>query len=137
MENDNKNIPASIWDGWEKQSNFADDGESKCAFMYVRPKGVPVMLFPQALADALCRVNNYICDHYDLPETWMRYSLDRDGYGAIFYANDVLKLTPNDFRRIDIETQIEAVAKPLIDSVPVSEPISDVDRISYLPESVR
>lgn len=41
-------------------------------------------------------------------------------FDCIVYANNVLKLTPEQFREIDRLTQIEAVSKPLIDSAEIA-----------------
>lgn len=116
----------SIWQGWTNQCyGRTRDGEGgNCAIGYLLEVGT---LQAQQWVDLanphVNRIGAYIQRNFELPETfdgWMRPSTDESD--AIVYANNVLRLTPQQFRDIDIASQLEAAVKPLVDSVEVSKP---------------
>lgn len=110
----------SIWDGWEKQcyGKLDDRAGGCCARGYLIKQVFP--FFWDVEREVYARVVPYIREHYSLPLE------DEDGFDmgddsiCIVYANNVLKLTPEQFREIDRLTRVEAVSKPLIDSVEIA-----------------
>lgn len=123
MELNENGQPRSIWDGWEKQIYFraADGNGGFCA------RGFTAGQCFEAVDETEARVGRYIQQHYELPQT---HELWFDGFElkpctkpvhAIVYANDSLKLTPDDFRRIDRETQMEEMARTLVESAEGTE----------------
>ena len=116
MENEIK----SIWDGWVKQFRCPDGKEpigcgdnATCAITYLPSayggnwKGI------EWVSASWDRVSSYILLHY--PEAANYWAFPP------IYANNELGWTPEKFREVDRLTQIEAVVKPLVESVPVIE----------------
>lgn len=108
----------SIWDGWQNQFRrsqinaydywTSDNWPATCAMGFIG--------FNRA--DLVERVAAHILREFQLEDIASigLYQFSRPD-NVIIFANNELHLTPEDFRRIDRETQIEAVTKPLIDSV--------------------
>ena len=103
----------SIWDGWEKQlyGCYKDDSGGACA-LGAAPWGNACRR-----AETLARVAAYIRTHYPMPwgfvdEFNSRLS-ERDDVTVIVYANNTLKLTPEDFREIDRQTQVDEALKSI------------------------
>jgi len=121
----------SIWDGWTKQTFHVatDDQGGFCARGWYILGGGRVSSAERNEAEL--RIGKYIQQNYELPDEYRHPNGGRLQFPktvaahAIIYANNELKLTPNDFRRIDIETQIAegmpAVEK-LVESVEL-EPV--------------
>lgn len=111
----------SIWDGWERQVNDASTDDGECALNF---------LFSRSLARdawiAVGRVGEYIQRTMNPPmEWWPKHAVRpqypaTNEYDAVMWANDVLRLTPDQFRQIEINLQVEAVSKPLIESVEIA-----------------
>lgn len=105
----------SIWDGREKQCFFrGSDGGASCAAIYPS--------FSAGARETFERVAKSIRTRFDLPglhiheESRARMHPRTSAWDTIVYANNVLKLTPEDFRRIDRETQI-AAAMPKVEAL--------------------
>lgn len=118
MELNENGQPASIWDGWEKQFRFPADGPMiggpirdgwDCAITWIGERG----LFKAQ--PTLERVANFIKQNYEIPCDRCWPSM------VIVYANNVLGLTPDDFRRIDRLTAIEEMARKLVESAEGTE----------------
>jgi hypothetical protein len=110
-------IMKSIWDGWERQAFGIDnDGQGgNCAMGYLMRLNGRIGLFEFVRVQArLAAVAAYIKQHYELPDSHVHerfggtYYPKKSPEDTIVYANNNLRLTPDDFRRIDIETQIQA-----------------------------
>lgn len=95
MENEIK----SVFDGWELQcygdlSAVHEDGIARCAVGWLFHVG-----YRRAVRE---RISAYIQRHYDIPrDQWP----DRED-SVMIYANNVLKLTPEQFREADRRSQI-------------------------------
>ena len=98
----------SIWDGWKTQlfGQWSDYKGGYCALGYIDGAS--------GYSETINRVADYIRRNYDLPDngSWAdgyRNRLDLRPNGSassvIIYANNILKFSPEDFRRIDILTQ--------------------------------
>ena len=100
----------SLWDGWEKQCYFRlrDHTGATCAMGFIY-KGGNVGEEDEKLE----RIGIYLRQHYSIPNERTVYP----HWTAITYANNWLRLTPEQFREIDRLSKIEAVVKPLVDSV--------------------
>lgn len=114
----------SIFDGWEKQcydETCNSDGAS-CAVEYAR-KVIPLRAERH---QHFRRIRDYLLQHYDIPVIYEHpyegvFHPHKKVSHAVVYANNVLKLTPEDFRRIDRLTAMEEIARKLVESVPVQE----------------
>lgn len=116
----------SIWNGWEKQCFYrGSHGDARCAAIYPNFSADSVKTFD--------RVAKYLRVMFALPDVHihevskalMRPQLD--SWDAIVYANNVLKLTPEQFREIDRATQLAegmAAVERLVDSVEVADGIT-------------
>lgn len=96
----------SYFDGWENQcfGKLADNG-AHCAYGWLRVKHPEV-----EVDDIMVRIGLYVQSNYVLPAThdsggYMPNQPRINAHHATLYANDVLRLTPADFRRIDILTR--------------------------------
>jgi hypothetical protein len=116
----------SIWDGWEKQlyGSYGKGEGATCAQGYI--------MFHNKAVDCVqnetyTRVAAYIREHFNVPVTYNGLHPRGDNpycdLHCIVYANNVLELTPEQFREIDRLTQIEAAVKPLVDSIDVPETV--------------
>lgn len=102
----------SIWDGWEKQCFFhcnTDDGK-QCAMDYIAFACGGIYANTKRRIAAFVRENYPKPGHDEVTPHWDG-TLEFDNAMVVIYANNVLKLTPEDFRRIDRETQIEEALK--------------------------
>ena len=112
--------PSSIWDGWTRQCYYTmydQNTDSHCATGWVTGKLGRPAIFK--------RVADYIREKYNLhgpikvtdPDYVWNSDMDMDvDVHVIIYANNALRLTPEEFRSIDRLTQVESIAKPLIES---------------------
>lgn len=139
------NMLPSIWDGWEKQCRFLFGGHGgpSCAQGWLGGSGHVAATYNGTYA----RIARYLRDNYSIPRGAVRiypdpedrhysYSSQLFQHGqhldmahdgqVIAYANNELKLTPDDFRRIDRLTQWQALqeARRLeIDALPLTEQV--------------
>jgi hypothetical protein len=127
----------SIWDGWRRENQFygslysdlppvnADCAGYQCAVIY--PQSTPISDAEEAeMKKTFRRVATYIREKYPIPA-----SLTRD-VSVLIHANNQLRLTPAQFRRIDRETQIaEGMTKvrELVDAVE-SQPAPEAERVT-------
>ena len=118
----------SLWDGWTNQCFGApvDYHGKRCATNYASLRSRTTAGKAKAVTELYERVADHLRTRYDIPATFSIQSRTATYTGfrsrnndVIIYANDVLRLTPDDFRRIDIETQIAAAVEPLVESVEV------------------
>lgn len=114
----------SIFDGWKKQiiHRSTDGNGAFCANGWIRQTGDFRFLDP-----SIARVAGRIRRQYILPNVyahpnggdWPLFGDSDTDVAVLAYANNELKLTPDDFRRIDRETQIEAALKSIEQLSPV------------------
>lgn len=116
----------SIWDGWERQAfgrRFDGNGAS-CALGYLQDSEDVYFISDPVKRAAMLRVAGHIAATFpqvcDLANICSSAEGVRGGEIAIAVANNVFRLTPDQFRQIDIDLQIEAVSKPLIESVEIA-----------------
>lgn len=103
----------SVWDGWEKQ--FHIEGPDTCTGVPRSQGGECALTFLHGVnTETLVRVGNEIQKRYmeQLPEAdWAMRHPRTNNIDAIVCANNILKLTPEQFRELDRVTQVaEAVA---------------------------
>lgn len=117
---------SSIWDGWEKQcyGTRHDGGGKTCALGFLDDQFGDC--YRRKLEAPIHRVAAYVRqnlpDAYDL-QTHYHVHLP-DDYGCVAQANNILRLTPEQFREIDRLTQYEEAQKQLsaqIDALPEFE----------------
>ena len=115
----------SLWDGWTKQcfGAAADYHGKRCATRYASLRSMATTGKAKAVTELYERVAGHLRTRYDIPATFsiQSHTTIYTGFRSrnadvIIYANDVLRLTPDDFRRIDLETQIAAAVEPLVES---------------------
>ena len=112
----------SIWDGWEKQffgtvhtnkeplnDEFFSDGY-RCAVLY------PRNCFSAESQATFARVAPYIVKHYGEPE-----ECGLNPLAVVMWANNHLRLTPDQFREIDRLTQIAEGLAAIESATPVAE----------------
>jgi len=110
----------SIWDGWGKQlfGELFDGKGGFCAIGWYDANARHLSVPPEVVE----RVASAIRKQYVLPtgrcSDMYGNSLypSHDGFHAVIYANNVLRLKPEEFRKIDRESQIGAAVRPLVDS---------------------
>jgi hypothetical protein len=124
-------VPGSIWDGWKHQCyGVFTDGKARCARGWIVASKNGLFIVDEREDDPR------VVDTYRRVAAWLRREIltpftindgkriDIDDVEAIVIANNWLRLTPEQFRQIDRETQIAEAAEKLIASV---EPLSEVE----------
>lgn len=103
----------SIFDGWQYQCFFTRfNGIERCANGFLLDQWSNGLLTSNEVYSIYHRIGRFIQKNYTLPEkhvhegTYECLRPKRNHLHAIVYANNNLKLTPDDFRRIDRETQL-------------------------------
>lgn len=134
---DMKEIP-SIWDGWDKQSVGPRDEEGgSCAYMYIMDRYgdrsiIHSVMRQKVSADTHRRylaVGNYLAN-FVFSQIKSECGSPMTPSGAIFYANDRMRFTPEKFREIDRMLEYSRIQKELsarVDSVQVNSPVEVKD----------
>lgn len=123
-------MKTSLFEGWTKQlyHRLADDKGGYCALGWLNHIQVIGRITIGEYMDACDRIGDYIKTHYTLP-----FNHCPSGGGAIVYANNVLKLTPEQFAEIDRRSLAEPPNKdcdpqPLVEQ-PDEQPLKEENEL--------
>ena len=124
MNQNNNEMPISLWDNWKHQcyNMLHDEQGAHCAMGYLM--ATHYADYAQVYLFKLEPIAKLIRELYQIPATYYHpgggalrpgtHSVD-----CIVYANNVLRLTPEEFREIDIAAQVDAAVRPLVELVEV------------------